>query len=121
VGESAGSIEVYNPSGVTMDATEITNKTAGWSQPASFTLRWTPVEVAVSVCKMVGQWDEWRERPRTALWSCSSATSSPDNRMVPPHQVDTEFFSDKKAMRIAGSMIGRINCTAEASDGPFIE
>ena len=36
-----------------------------------------------------------------------------------PHQVDTEFFSDKKAMRIAGSMIGRISCTAEASDEPF--
>jgi hypothetical protein len=60
VGESAASIEVYNPSGVTIAATEITNKVAGCIQPVSLTLRFTPVEVAVSVCKMVGQWDEWR-------------------------------------------------------------
>jgi hypothetical protein len=39
------------------------------------------------------------------------------------HQVDTEFLSDKKAIRIAGSIIGRISCTTEVSDGAgaFIE
>lgn len=119
MGESAGSIELYNPSGVTMAATEITNKKAGWSQPASLTLRSTPVEVAVSVRKIVGQWDEWRARPRTALCNCSSATARLEDRVVPSHQVDTEFLSDRKAMSIAGSIIGRISCTTEVSDGPF--
>jgi hypothetical protein len=49
----------------------------------------------------------------------SSATARLEDRVVPSHQVDVEFLSDKKAMSIAGSMIGRISCTTEASDGPL--
>jgi hypothetical protein len=121
VGELPGSTEEYNPRGVTIEAMEIMNKNTVWSQPVSLTFRFTPVEVAVSVCKMLGHCDEWRKRPRTALrtrnqhcfpfafFFCSSTPVS----VYFPYHVATEFLSDKNATRITGSASGMINCTLD--------
>ena len=105
-------MDSYRPNGVTIEASHNNTRTAFCTYPVTNTGLPTPEEAAVSVRRMLGQYEEWRSRPRTDLLkSANIFLRGTCLSSVRIYHVTMEFLFVMKAIKIAGRMMGGINCT----------